>query len=176
MEGIISPIITNILDSFETIVVKYKYNKNEINNCEKEIKDLLHEIELSKNKNAYDGFKMYEKLREVTRRRRQCLDENKELKELYNYYINNKEIKNKLIMIKNNNQVVLNNMKNRKYKAKVREDLTIATKTSTQITLNNTPAINTTNINSCISPKKKFENMMRNFTKQQHQQRKYRYL
>jgi hypothetical protein len=73
---------TVLLQVFANVPEIYDQNWETISECNKEVQDLLHEIEFSENQTPAGGYKLYKALREVRRRRRQCKDENELLSPL----------------------------------------------------------------------------------------------
>ena len=65
---------------------KYESNKAELSRLENEMQDLLHFVEMGKNKNANEGFKLYKKLCEVRRQRRVCKNEIDLLQPVYEMF------------------------------------------------------------------------------------------
>lgn len=65
---------------------QYNYNKEELVTIENKQQDLLHFIELSKNKDALTGYKLYKELCELRRRRRQCKNEMDLLAPVYDMF------------------------------------------------------------------------------------------
>jgi hypothetical protein len=48
---------------------------NELSNVDRELSNCLHEIELTKNKNACDGYKVYKQMKKILAERRKIKDE-----------------------------------------------------------------------------------------------------
>ncbi len=57
------------------ILSRYEFDKIRLNELENQMQDLLHYIELTENKNANAGYKLYKQLAIVRRERRVCKNE-----------------------------------------------------------------------------------------------------
>lgn len=123
----VSAIIKILADIRKT----YEFNSGFIEEKEKETQDLLHEIELGK----FDykrGNKLARALKSVRQERRKALDENAGLKLLYDYF-EGKPIVKDLQRLQQDIAKEINRLSNRVYSPKVRDDLTIAKKTTTSM-------------------------------------------
>lgn len=65
------------------MISRYEGNKERFDQLEREMQDLLHFIEMSGDKNANIGFKLYKRLAEVRRERRICKNEMDLLQPVY---------------------------------------------------------------------------------------------
>ena len=65
---------------------RYESNKERLSKLEQEMQDLLHYVEMSKNKNALDGFKLYKRLCDVRRERRSIKNEIDLLQPVYDLF------------------------------------------------------------------------------------------
>jgi hypothetical protein len=107
-------IVSNFLSFLESLSNRYAYNSNLQQSCENDQEDLLHEIELGADKNAYDGYRIYNKIREVRNIRRTCKDENEILQPIVDYLKRNQQLfadLDKLHKVCNGKMVVLSKRK-----------------------------------------------------------------
>lgn len=74
----------NFCSSVRDMIGRYEADKERLVKLESEMQDLLHFMEMGKNKNARDGFLLYQKLSEVRRERRICKNEIDLLQPVYN--------------------------------------------------------------------------------------------
>ena len=79
-------IIQNFSAAVRNMLARYQYNKEEYSRAEQEMQDILHYIEMSADKNANVGFKLYKQLAEVRRRRRVCKNEMDLLQPIYDSF------------------------------------------------------------------------------------------
>lgn len=70
----------------KNMLSRYQYDKEQASHLEQEMQDLLHYIELSPDKNANNGFKLYKRLAEVRRERRVCKNEMELLQPIYDTF------------------------------------------------------------------------------------------
>lgn len=68
-----------------SVISRYEGDQRRQEELEAETQDLLHVMELSKNLNASEGYKLYAKLASIRRERRACKNEVEMLKPLYEY-------------------------------------------------------------------------------------------
>ena len=68
------------------MISRYEGNKERFNELENEMQDLLHYIEMTGDKNANIGFKLYKRLSEVRRERRICQNEIDLLQPIYDSF------------------------------------------------------------------------------------------
>jgi hypothetical protein len=78
-------IVGSFLSFLESLSSRYAYNASTQQSCENDQEDLLHEIELGAGKNAFDGYRIYDKIREIRTVRRKCKDENEVLQPIIDY-------------------------------------------------------------------------------------------
>ena len=92
--------------------------------------DLLHEIELSSDKDMYQGYLLYKEIKALRIRRRQAKERVEILKGMYDFVNGNQvaQIKNTLGQLKGNSKKTLSHQNNRVYSARQRDDLTIENK------------------------------------------------
>lgn len=121
MADVASPIINGILSDFKYVVETYEGNIDTIRKLEAETQDLLHEIELTKRKNASEGYYMYDELRRVREKRRELKDENESLEEMYQLYKCNEPFTNKLKKIQKNVDRIKERQTKRCYTPRVRK-------------------------------------------------------
>jgi hypothetical protein len=123
--------VKNFTDNMSSIISTYEQNLRIIEEKERELSDIGHEIELSAKKNVVEGYKIYSEERNVRKTRRQAKDENEILQPIYEYLIkqNVKDVLTNLekTIIKANQ--VEQGHQTRIYKPKVRNDLTITNRT-----------------------------------------------
>jgi hypothetical protein len=117
---------TGILKIFGELPELYDFNYDMVGQCDNEIVDLLHEIELAKDKDIQDGYKLYRELREVQRVRRQAKDENELLQPLVDALKQQETFRLKLYKVHDKIKGLAREQGERIYKPRVREDLTIA--------------------------------------------------
>lgn len=91
--------------SFNGLVVDATVRKNELfeqlSNIDKELSNCLHEIELTKSKNACDGYKEYKKIKNVLEKRRIIKDELAVVQSISSYNINSTQIDDVVDRLKN---------------------------------------------------------------------------
>lgn len=116
---------TALLQVFGNLPEIFEGNRKIINRCDKETQDILHEIELSDNKTTVDGYKLYKALREVRRLRRKCKDENELIEPIVGVLKQYENLRLKLYRVHSQVKEVARKHEERKYAARVREDLTI---------------------------------------------------
>lgn len=119
---------TSITLVYDDIVKTYEKNAMFINQCEEELLDLEHEIELSDDKNMYAAWEIYRAIKDVRTRRRVAKDENQVLQEMYNF-IKSKEgeaMKVNFQKMRLNSSKVSVAQQHRIYIPRQRTDLTIS--------------------------------------------------
>ena len=72
--------------SIRSMLSRYQYNKDQYNMLEQEMQDVLHYIEMSSDKNANAGYKLYKRLTEIRRERRICKNEMDLLQPIYDAF------------------------------------------------------------------------------------------
>lgn len=77
---------------------RYQYNKDQYIYLENEMQDILHYIEMTADKNANVGYKLYKRLSEIRRERRSCKSEIELLQPVYDAF-NDMEMLNTLTRI-----------------------------------------------------------------------------
>lgn len=86
-----SPISIAAIEEFynlaRTTVKRFERNCEEISLADREIQDLLHEIELLPSANVVEGYNFYKRLRDLRKKRRVAKSENQMLKPVYDYLV-----------------------------------------------------------------------------------------
>lgn len=82
--------LKNFCSKVREMVSRYDADREELSRLENEMQDLLHYMEMSKNKNANEGFKLYKKLREVRKQRRIRKNEIELLRPVYEMFTETK--------------------------------------------------------------------------------------
>ena len=77
------------------MISQYEYDKERLVELDNQVQDILHYIELTENKNANAGYKLYKQLTEVRRERRRCKNEIDLLQPVYDAF-HNTDILNRL--------------------------------------------------------------------------------
>jgi hypothetical protein len=93
------------VESFNNLIVDATTRKNELfeqlSNVDKELSNCLHEIELTRSKNACDGYKEYRKVKTVLEKRRVIKDELAVVQSISDCDINFNNIENLVDRLKN---------------------------------------------------------------------------
>ena len=111
--------IDAILSILTDVQQRYRLNEDIYKEANDEIQDILHDIELSKPKNARDGYACYKALREARIRRRQAKEENEVLKGLYDFTQTQNTLASKLAQIKGDSRKIVAKQQNQVYSARV---------------------------------------------------------
>ena len=122
--------VDSINSIFTDISNTYNNSIEEIKEVEQSLMDLLHEIELSSDKDMYQGYLLYKEIKTLRIRRRQAKERVELLKGMYDFVNGNQvaQIKNTLGQLKGNSKKTLSHQNNRVYSARQRDDLTIEKK------------------------------------------------
>ena len=122
--------VDSINSIFTDISNTYNNSIEEIKEVEQSLMDLLHEIELSSDKDMYQGYLLYKEIKALRIRRRQAKERVELLKSIYDFVNGNQvaQIKNTLGQLKGNSKKTLSHQNNRVYSARQRDDLTIENK------------------------------------------------
>ena len=122
--------VDSINSIFTDISNTYNNSIEEIKEVEQSLMDLLHEIELSSDKDMYQGYLLYKEIKALRIRRRQAKERVELLKGMYDFVNGNQvaQIKNTLGQLKGNSKKTLSHQNNRVYSARQRDDLTIENK------------------------------------------------
>lgn len=99
----------------------------DLKQCELEVQDLLHEIELTKF-DAYRGYRLCKQLQEVRQRRRKLKEKMEILKGLKEFVDNNKQLKISLYKTLSTMEKIEEQQRHRMYTPRVRTDITLADK------------------------------------------------
>ena len=122
--------VDSINSIFTDISNTYNNSIEAIKEVEQSLMDLLHEIELSSDKDMYQGYLLYKEIKALRIRRRQAKERVELLKSIYDFVNGNQvaQIKNTLGQLKGNSKKTLSHQNNRVYSARQRDDLTIENK------------------------------------------------
>ena len=122
--------VDSINSIFTDISNTYNNSIEEIKEVEQSLMDLLHEIELSSDKDMYQGYLLYKEIKTLRIRRRQAKEKAELLKGIYDFANGSQvaQIKNTLGQLKGNSKKTLSHQNNRVYSARQRDDLTIENK------------------------------------------------
>lgn len=117
--------VDSINSIFTDISNTYNNSIEEIKEVEQSLMDLLHEIELSSDKDMYQGYLLYKEIKALRIRRRQAKERVELLKGMYDFVNGNQvaQIKNTLGQLKGNSKKTLSHQNNRVYSARQRDDL-----------------------------------------------------
>lgn len=77
--------VSSFHELMRSVTKRYEQNSEIISKADREIQDLLHEIELLPSVNAADGYCFYKKIRIARQKRRIAKMENTKLQPLYEY-------------------------------------------------------------------------------------------
>ena len=80
--------VKEFCSSVKNMLAEYESAKDKLSKLESEMQDLLHFVEMGKDKNAREGFELYRRLCEVRRQRRICKNELDLLYPVYNAFTN----------------------------------------------------------------------------------------
>ena len=118
---------------YQSVVRDYERNLEIIKRTEEELNDLNHEIELSPNKNMYDGYLLYKQIKDLRTERRRAKEENELLKDMYDYFTGQQgqAFKSKIQQIQGSAAKLREVQEHRTYTPRQRSDLTCTDKTST---------------------------------------------
>jgi hypothetical protein len=118
-----------MISVFTEVIQRYEADQKLLQRLDDETQDLLHEIEISKPKNARDGYLIYKDLKDVRIRRREVKDELAQLAELYDFCTKNSNgIKSRLQQIESSYVKTINKQRIREYFPRQRNNLTICNK------------------------------------------------
>lgn len=119
------------IDQLYTLIHKiepiFNDNYEDVNYYDKEMQDLLHELELIKF-NAFQGYSLAKKLKENRIHRRKAKDMNLALKPLYDFYMKNKDSFKELRSVQSEVTKIEANLKHRVYTPRVNNEMTEAFK------------------------------------------------
>ena len=118
---------------YNDVVKTYDKDIEIIKQTEDELQDLMHEIELSEPKNAYQGYLLYKEIRELRIKRRTAKEEVELLKDMYEYLNSQsgQSFKTKMQQLQGSSVKLRTTQESRTYQPRQRTDLTITDKHST---------------------------------------------
>lgn len=116
---------------FNDVIKKYESNVTVIKQTEEALTDVEHEIELSSNKDMYNGYLLYKQIKELRMKRRQAKDENQLLQDMYDYIKSQpgQSFKTKIQSIQGGSMKVYEAQSKRTYTPRQLDNLTITDKT-----------------------------------------------
>ena len=79
-------VLRDFCSAIQEMLAQYEFNRNRISELEAQMQDLLHYIELTGDKNANAGFKLYRQMRYIRRERRACKNELDLLQPVYDAF------------------------------------------------------------------------------------------
>lgn len=124
---------TTIVSVYNSVIKAYERDVERIDEIHGELQDIEHEIELSPNKNMYEGYLLYKQIKDLRMERRRCKEEIEILKDIYEFFTSQvgKEFKNKIQRIQGDAAKLREVQERRVYTPRQRNDLTCTGKTST---------------------------------------------
>lgn len=124
---------TTIVSVYNSVIKAYERDVERIDEIHGELQDIEHEIELSPNKNMYEGYLLYKQIKDLRMERRRCKEEVEILKDIYEFFTSQvgKEFKNKIQRIQGDAAKLREVQERRVYTPRQRNDLTCTGKTST---------------------------------------------
>ena len=124
---------TTIVSVYNSVIKAYERDVERIDEIQGELQDIEHEIELSPNKNMYEGYILYKQIKDLRMERRRCKEEVEILKDMYEFFTSQvgKEFKNKIQRIQGDAAKLREVQERRVYTPRQRNDLTCTGKTST---------------------------------------------
>jgi 5-bromo-4-chloroindolyl phosphate hydrolysis protein len=117
----------NFLETLNTVEQDWANWITDIQQCESETQDLLHEIELTKF-DVQRGYKLAKQLQEIRQRRRELKDTVELLRNIKDFLDCNKQLKISLFKTLTSMERVEENQGQRMYAPRVRTDITLAEK------------------------------------------------
>lgn len=132
--NIIENYSTTIVSIFQNTIRDYEMGLERIEQIQDELQDVFHEIELSPNKNMYDGYLLYKRIKELRVERRQLKEETELMKDTYEYFKGQQgqAFKNKMQQLQGSAAKLRKTQESRTYKPRQRTDLTIEGLTSSE--------------------------------------------
>lgn len=129
--NIVNNYSSTIVTIFQDIIKNYERNIEVIKECEDNLNDINHEIELSHPKDMYKGYLMYREIRELRQKRRTAKNENQLMQEIYDYFMSpqGQAFKNKVQQLQGSSSKIYEAQQRRTYVPRQRTDLTIADRT-----------------------------------------------
>ena len=125
--NIIENYSTTIVSIFQNTISDYELGLERIDQIQDELQDIFHEIELSPNKNMYEGYKLYKRIKELRVERRQLKEETELMKDTYEYFKGQQgqAFKHKMQQLQGSAAKLRKIQEGRTYKPRQRTDLTI---------------------------------------------------
>lgn len=132
--NIIENYSTTIVSIFQNTIRDYEMGLERIEQIQDELQDIFHEIELSPNKNMYEGYLLYKRIKDLRVERRRCKEETELMKDTYEYFKGQQgqAFKNKMQQLQGNAAKLRKTQESRTYKPRQRNDLTIEGLTSSE--------------------------------------------
>ena len=79
-------VLKDFCANIRDMLAQYEYDKDRLNEMENQMQDILHYIELTGDKNANTGYKLYKRLTNIRRERRACKNEIDLLQPVYDAF------------------------------------------------------------------------------------------
>ena len=132
--NIIENYSTTLVTIYQNVIRDYEKGLERIDEIQDELQDIFHEIELSPNKNMYDGYLFYKRIKELRVERRRLKEETEIMKETYEYFKGQQgqAFKTRMQQLQGNAAKLRKTQESRTYKPRQRSDLTIAGMTSSE--------------------------------------------
>ena len=118
-------VLENFLGLLNTLDKNWDSAYSEVGKADKETQDLLHELELTKF-NAYEGFQLAQKLKEVRQTRRENKDWQEVNRPLRDYLEQNKTLKVTLYKVLHQMKQAQAGLEERSYKPRILTDMKLA--------------------------------------------------
>lgn len=132
--NIIENYATTLVTIYQNVVKDYERGLERIEEIQGELQDIFHEIEVSPNKNMYDGYLLYKRIKELRVERRKCKEETELMKDTYEYFKSQQgqAFKGKMQQLQGNAAKLRKTQESRTYTPRQRNDLTIENMTSSE--------------------------------------------
>jgi hypothetical protein len=132
--NIIENYSTTIVTIYHNVVRDYERGLERIDEIHDELQDIFHEIELSTNRNLYDGYLFYKRIKELRIERRRLKEETELMKDTYEYFKGQQgqAFKTKMQQLQSNAAKLRKTQECRTYTPRQRNDLTIEGMTSSE--------------------------------------------
>ena len=132
--NIVNNYSSTILNIFDQTIKGYEGAKDTIKTTDAQLNDINHEIEISKPKDMYGGYKLYKQMRELRIQRREAKEEVELLQELYDFLTGPQaqQFKQTMQKIQGHSAKLRSKQESRTYSPRERDDLTIKGVTSTE--------------------------------------------
>lgn len=132
--NIIENYSTTLITIYQNVIKDYENGLERINEIHDELQDIFHEIELSPNKNMYDGYLFYKRIKELRVERRRLKEETELMKDTYEYFKSQhgQSFKGKMQQLQGNAAKLRKTQESRTYTPRQRGDLTIEGMTSSE--------------------------------------------